>query len=124
MLFHNKIRLRNLAASEKFDTKIYNFCITNGLIDLERIIQHYLNDGNFLNLKRFNVFVNQKLISVCKKYLSDQPQSINISEIKPQRDEFSAEAKKVISAAIGSISISTQSISSALAFPKFSCCFF
>lgn len=76
MLFQYKIRLRNLAASENFDTVTYNFCIINELTDLEKIIQHYLMYGAFLNLRRVNETTNQKLISVCKKYLSDQPQSI------------------------------------------------
>jgi len=93
MLFHSKIRLRNLAASEKFDTRTYNFCVKNGLMDLDSIIQHYIYNGDFSNLKRANVASNQKLISVCKKYLTDQPQPIVKSTLKLNNDESSNEAK-------------------------------
>lgn len=95
MLFHNKIRLRNLAASEKFDTITYNFCIINDLSDLEKIIQHYFINGNFLNLKRVNIASNQKLISICEKYLSEQPQSIVKSDIELNKVEFSVETLNI-----------------------------
>jgi len=97
MIFQNKIRLRNLAASEKFDTITYNFCIANGLLDLESIVQHYLIDSDFINLKRANITSNQKLISVCKKYLSELSQSVNKSEIETKKDELSSLTRNIIS---------------------------
>ena len=62
-------------------------------MDLDSIIQHYIYNGDFSNLKRANVASNQKLISVCKKYLTDQPQPIVKSTLKLNNDESSNEAK-------------------------------
>jgi predicted Zn-ribbon and HTH transcriptional regulator len=63
-------------------------------MDLEIIIRHYLIFGGFLNLKRVNIASNQKLISVCKKYLSDQPNSIIIPVFDFKEDEFPVETKE------------------------------
>ena len=41
-------------------------------MDLEKIIQYYLKNGNFLNLKKGNTASNQILTSICEKYLSNQ----------------------------------------------------
>ena len=41
-------------------------------MDLEKIIQYYLKNGNFLNLKKGNTASNQLLTSLCEKYLSNQ----------------------------------------------------
>ena len=43
-----------------------NICGHNGLLDLGKIIQYYLKNGNFLNIKNGNTASNKLLISLCK----------------------------------------------------------
>ena len=68
----NQINFKALSTLEDVDKNTVTICRQNGLLDLEKIIQYYLKNGNFLNLKKGNTASNQILTSICKKYLSDQ----------------------------------------------------
>ena len=80
----NRINLNTLSTLEDVDKNTYTICGQNGLLDLEKIIQYYLKNGNFLNLKKGNTDSNQTLISICKKYLSNQYNSESINESKTE----------------------------------------
>ena len=76
----NKISLKTLSALEGVDKNTVSICEQNGLLNLEKIIQYYLKNGNFLNLKKGNTACNQLLTSLCEKYLSNQYDSESINE--------------------------------------------
>ena len=78
----NPINLNTLSTLENLDKYIVTICVQNGLMDLEKIIQYYLKNGNFLNLKKGYTASNQILTSICKKYLANQynPESGNESK--------------------------------------------
>ena len=71
-LYFNQINLKTLSTLEDVDKNTVTICGQNGLLDLGKIIQYYLKNGNFLNLKKGNTASNQILTSICKKYLSNQ----------------------------------------------------
>jgi hypothetical protein len=68
----NQMNLKTLSTLEGVDKNTVAICCQNGLFDLEKIIQYYLKNGNFLSLKKGNAASNQLLTSICGKYLSDQ----------------------------------------------------
>ena len=68
----NQINLKTLSTLEDVDKNTVAICGQNGLLDLGKIIQYYLKNGNFLNLKKGNTASNQILTSICEKYLSNQ----------------------------------------------------
>ena len=71
-VYFNQINLKTLSTLEDVDKNTITFCGQNGLLDLEKIIEYYLINGNFLNLKKGNTASNQILTSICEKYLSNQ----------------------------------------------------
>ena len=71
-VYFNQINLKTLSNLEDVDKNTYTICGRNGLLDLGKIIQYYLKNGNFLNLKKGNTASNQILTSICEKYLSNQ----------------------------------------------------
>jgi len=78
---YNQINLKTLSTLEDVDKNTVTICGQNGLLDLGKIIQYYLENGNFLNLKKGNTALNQMLTFICEKYLSTQfnPESGNES---------------------------------------------
>ena len=68
----NQINLKTLSTLEDVDKNTVTICVHNGLLDLEKIIQYYLKNGDFLNLEKGNTASNQLLTSLCEKYLSNQ----------------------------------------------------
>jgi len=78
----NRINLKALSTLEDVDKNTVTICGLNGLLDLGKIIQYYLKNGNFLNLKKGNTASNQLLTSLCEKYLSNQFNSESDNESK------------------------------------------
>ena len=76
----NQINLKTLSTLEDVDKNTVAICGQNGLLDLGKIIQYYLKNGNFLNLKKGNTASNQILTSICEKYLSNQFKIESINE--------------------------------------------
>ena len=68
MLEINEISLEMLSSKEKLDNNTLRRCNRNGLMNLEDILQYYLNNGNFRKLKLRNEYTNKKLIAICEKY--------------------------------------------------------
>ena len=54
----NLISLKKLSTLEDLDKNAVSICGQNGLLDLGIIIQYYLKNGNFLNLKKGNTASN------------------------------------------------------------------
>ena len=79
-VYFNQINRKTLSTLEDVDKNTYNICGQNGLMDLEMIIEYYLKNGNFLNLKKGNTASNQILTSICEKYLSNQFNSVSGNE--------------------------------------------
>ena len=69
MEFENKnIELKELSIIENFDKITLLVCTQNGLTDLLKILNFHEENGNFFSLDYSNSKVNQKLLSICKKY--------------------------------------------------------
>ena len=71
-VYFNRINLKTFSTLEDVDKNTVTICVQNGLLDLEKIIEYYLKNGNFLNLKKGNTASDQILTSICEKYLSNQ----------------------------------------------------
>jgi len=68
----NRINLKTISTLEDIDKNTVTICGQNGLLDLEKIIQYYLKNDNFLKLKKGNTASNQILTSICEKHLLNQ----------------------------------------------------
>jgi hypothetical protein len=67
----SNIELKELAILEKLDKLSFLVCVKNGLDDLFKILDFYNKNGNFIMLEYSHSRVNQKLLTICKKYLRD-----------------------------------------------------
>jgi len=127
----NQINPKTLSTLEDVDKNTVTICVQNGLLDLEKIIEYYLKNDNFLSLKEGNTATNQILRSICEKYLSNQFNSESGNEsitkiieeidyndsIINRIDEFSVNQKALFNCIVR-YRFSTLSVSSSDAIPS------
>ncbi len=65
---NENICLEKLLNIKDISVKTYNICKYNNLVDLETILKHFLENGNFNKNKNFCSQTNKELLDVCNKY--------------------------------------------------------
>ena len=130
-VYYNRIKLKRLSTLEDVDKNTVTICSQNGLLDLEMIIQYYLINGNFLNLKEGNTTSDQLLTSLCEKHLSNQYNSSEsgnepITEIIEEIDSNNSSINKIDALSVNQLALFncivryrfTLSVSSSDAIPS------
>lgn len=62
------ISIEDLALLEKLSARTLNICIDNSLSNLNLILEYYIQNETFLNLRNCGRKSNEELFDVCKKY--------------------------------------------------------
>lgn len=74
-----KITLKEIINIFNLPVRTINVCLANDFRNLDKIIQHYLKEGNFKGLKSCGKKTNEELISICENYLNQNEINDNVS---------------------------------------------
>lgn len=79
--------LEELYEIENLTERTYNICKNNNLKDLDNILNYFLENRNFLNLRQCGRRSNGELLEVCNKYRQFFSVSSNVSDDTPILEE-------------------------------------
>src|SRR5690606_16097999 len=101
--------------NEEISVRSYNVCRYNGLDSIDKLIEYYLKNSSFENLRNCGRRSNEELIEICKKYHSTNADITTEQTVKNPLEEILANLtriqREVINSFIlvNSISLSTRS---------------
>ncbi|MCW0522946.1 hypothetical protein OKE68_01245 [Riemerella anatipestifer] len=81
--------------NEEISVRSYNLCRYNGLDSIDKLIEYYLKNSSFENLRNCGRRSNEELIEICKKYHSTNADITTEQTVKNPLEEILANLTRI-----------------------------